>query len=70
VYSGDEPISDETMKQITKVVQDAGLKLSEEKTDDIQESSGWDGWDGGVVWLVPTDKPISDWRKPIATRHL
>jgi 2',3'-cyclic-nucleotide 3'-phosphodiesterase len=58
------------MKQITKVVQEAGVILSDEKTDGNQGSSGWDGWAGGVVWLVPTDKPISEWRTPIATREL
>ncbi|KAK4126954.1 2, 3 cyclic phosphodiesterase [Parathielavia appendiculata] len=67
---GDEPIADEALKQITKVVREAGVKLSEEITENIQGTSGWDGWDGGVIWLVPTDKPISEWGKPIATRQL
>jgi 2',3'-cyclic-nucleotide 3'-phosphodiesterase len=70
VNSGDEPISDETLKQITNVVQEAGINLSDENTDDNLGGRGWDGWDGGVVWLVPTDKPISEWGKPIATRQL
>jgi 2',3'-cyclic-nucleotide 3'-phosphodiesterase len=47
------------------VVQEAGIQLAEQRP----EGSGWDGWDGGVVWLVPTDKPIAEW-KPIATREL
>ncbi|KAK4155614.1 2',3'-cyclic-nucleotide 3'-phosphodiesterase [Chaetomidium leptoderma] len=64
---GDEPISEETLKEITKVVQQAGVKLSDEETGATEEGGGWDG---GVIWLVPTDKPISEWGKPIATRQL
>lgn len=32
-------------------------------------SEGISDWEGGVVWLVPTDKDITEW-KPIATRTL
>ncbi|KAK4099463.1 2, 3 cyclic phosphodiesterase [Parathielavia hyrcaniae] len=67
---GSEPIAEETLKQITTVVQEAGARLSGENTETMQETGGWDGWDGGVIWLVPTDKPISEWGKPIATRQL
>lgn len=67
-YSGDEPIADGTLKEITKVVQQAGLKLSDEPAE--EQDGPWDGWDGGVVWLVPTDKPISEWGTPVATRQL
>jgi 2',3'-cyclic-nucleotide 3'-phosphodiesterase len=68
--SGDEPIAAETLKDIAKVVQEAGIKLSEEPAEGLEQGSAWDGWDGGVIWLVPTDKPISEWGKPIATRQL
>ncbi|KAK4456573.1 putative cyclic phosphodiesterase [Cladorrhinum samala] len=62
---GDEKITEEVMKEIESVVQNAGVKLPE-----IDNKKGeWDGWEGGVVWLVPTDGPIKDW-KPIATRQL
>ncbi|KAK3991464.1 putative cyclic phosphodiesterase [Cladorrhinum sp. PSN332] len=62
---GDEEITDEVMKDIEKVVIGAGVKLPEIDSD----KGEWDGWEGGVVWLVPTDGPIKDW-KPIATRTL
>ena len=61
---------DGALREIARVVQQAGIKLSEEVTEGTNESSGLDGWDGGVIWLVPTDKPISEWGKPIATRQL
>ncbi|KAK4165614.1 putative cyclic phosphodiesterase [Cladorrhinum sp. PSN259] len=62
---GDETITDEVMKEIEKVVVDAGVKLPDIDT----EKGEYDGWEGGEVWLVPTDGPIKDW-KPIATRIL
>ncbi|KAK3903963.1 hypothetical protein C8A05DRAFT_32259 [Staphylotrichum tortipilum] len=65
---GDEPISDETLKGITKVVQQAGIKLADELEGN--KEGAWEGWEGGVIWLVPTDKPISEWGTPIATRQL
>ena len=68
VDSGDVPIGDETLKEITEVVRKAGVNL-EGKESEGTEDKGFGGWDGGVVWLVPTDKPIAEW-KPIATREL
>lgn len=64
-HSGGVPIGEHTLREITKVVQEAGVKLSDEESD----AGEWDGWDGGVVWLVPTDKPLTEW-KPIATCEL
>jgi 2',3'-cyclic-nucleotide 3'-phosphodiesterase len=61
---------DGALREIARVVQEAGIKLSEEVAEGTEESSGLDGWDGGMIWLVPTDKPISEWGKPIATRQL
>ena len=49
------------------MVQQAGITLSDEPSGN---EGGWNGWDGGVIWLVPTDKPISEWGTPIATRQL
>ncbi|KAK5662343.1 hypothetical protein OQA88_8253 [Cercophora sp. LCS_1] len=52
--------------KITKVieaVEEAGAKLAKAGEE------GGGGWDGGVVWLVPTDRPIDQW-KPIAAREL
>ena len=66
--SGDEPISDETLKDITKVVQEAGIKLADEPEGN--KEGALEGWEGGVIWLVPTDKPISEWGKPIAVKRL
>ncbi|KAL2131499.1 hypothetical protein VTI74DRAFT_4964 [Chaetomium olivicolor] len=66
---GDELISNETLAEITKEVQKAGVKLSEVGALGT-EQNGLDGWDGGVIWLVPTDKPISQWWEPIATREI
>ncbi|KAK3936584.1 2',3'-cyclic-nucleotide 3'-phosphodiesterase [Diplogelasinospora grovesii] len=68
---GDKPIDDKTLDRVAKAVEDAGIKMSAtpENTaseDQIVEEAGWDG---GEVWLVPTDKPIEQW-KPIATREL
>jgi 2',3'-cyclic-nucleotide 3'-phosphodiesterase len=59
--SADVDISDELKGQIEKTVTDAGISLSGE--------GELGGWEGGVVWLVPTTKPIEEW-KPIAERRL
>ena len=67
-HCGDEPIPDETLKWFTSVVQQAGFKLSDEPAGN--QDGAWNGWDGGVIWLVPTDKPISEWGTPVATRQL
>jgi len=66
--SGDVPISEEKLEQVARVVREAGVKLAgnQGRTDGDKEDEGLDGWDGGVVWLVPTDRPIAEW-KPIAT---
>lgn len=64
--SGPNPVAKERMAEITKVAGDAGLRL---EGSDADMAGGWDGWEGGVVWLVPTDKPIPEW-KPIAMRAL
>jgi 2',3'-cyclic-nucleotide 3'-phosphodiesterase len=61
---------DGALREITVIVMQAGIKLSEESLADAKETASWNGWDGGVVWLVPTDKPVSEWGKPIATRRL
>jgi len=59
--SGDEVIDEGTLAQIKAAVEEAGVNLQGEGLGG--------GWDGGVVWLVPTDQPIEEWR-PIATRVL
>ncbi|KAK4449653.1 putative cyclic phosphodiesterase [Podospora aff. communis PSN243] len=53
------------MERVTKAVEEAGVKLSMKDAD----GEDGDGWDGGVVWLVPTGRPIDEW-KPIAVREL
>ena len=49
---------------VTKAAEDAGITFS---AGDI-EGEGFE-WDGGVIWLVPTDSSIPEWR-PIAARQL
>lgn len=51
------------------MVREAGVRLPADGSGGTEEGDSWEGWDGGVVWLVPTDKPIAEW-KPIATREL
>lgn len=50
------------MEVVRRAVEEAGVKIGEGE-------EGASGWEGGVVWLVPTDKPIGEW-KPIAVREL
>lgn len=64
IYSGDMPIDESKLKEIQKVVEEAGVALNA-----TSGSEGIGSWEGGVVWLVPTDKSIAEW-KPIATRTL
>ncbi|KAK7739705.1 hypothetical protein SLS53_005674 [Cytospora paraplurivora] len=59
---GDTNIDEGKLKDIEQTVQESGVGLGE-------ASAGNTGWKGGVVWLVPTDRDIKDW-KPIATRAL
>ncbi|KAK1836781.1 putative cyclic phosphodiesterase [Podospora conica] len=56
---GSVPMDEERMGVVRKAVEEAGVALGEEGS----------GWEGGVVWLVPTDRPIGEW-KPIAVREL
>ncbi|KAK8121849.1 2'-3'-cyclic-nucleotide 3'-phosphodiesterase, partial [Apiospora sp. TS-2023a] len=67
---GENPINDEKLGEISKTVEEGGVRLSSTSPKQADESSNqYGGWKGGVVWLVPTDRPISEW-KPIATRTL
>ncbi|POS70284.1 2',3'-cyclic-nucleotide 3'-phosphodiesterase [Diaporthe helianthi] len=59
---GDMPIDEAKLKEIEDVVKQAGVALG-----DSSHSMG--GWEGGIVWLVSTEKGIENW-KPIATRTL
>ena len=52
-------MDEERMEVVRRAVGEAGVKLGEEGS----------GWEGGVVWLVPTDREIKEW-KPIAVREL
>lgn len=62
------PIDEAKLKNIDKAVQDAGISLAGSSGSAVG-GIGMGGWEGGVVWLVPTDKDIAAW-KPIATRTL
>lgn len=64
--SGDVPLDEAKMREVEKAVRDAGIALEEGEG----EGEGLiTGWEGGTVWLVPTDEPLEAW-KPIATRTL
>lgn len=60
--SGDTPIDEAKLKEIGDAVKESGVALG-----DASHAMG--GWEGGVVWLVSTEKSIENW-KPIATRTL
>ncbi|KAK8016897.1 2- 3 cyclic phosphodiesterase [Apiospora rasikravindrae] len=67
---GSNPIDDQKLDEISKAVEEAGVSLSSSSRQQEDDASGQrGGWKGGVVWLVPTDRPINEW-KPIATRAL
>lgn len=55
--SGSNHIDEPKLEEISNVVEEAGVPLRK------------GGWEGGVVWLVPTDRPIDQWT-PIATIKL
>jgi len=59
--SADVEIPDELKAEIEKTVAEAGISINGE--------GELGGWEGGVVWLVPTYLGIEDW-KPIAQRRL
>lgn len=62
--SGDMPIDEAKLKEVETAVLQAGLSLQE-----VDGSQGATGWEGGTVWLVPTERDMDEW-KPIATRTL
>ena len=66
LISGETPIDKLKLQEISRHVESRNVSLKESASS-VPE--GHDGWEGGVVWLVPTDKPIADW-KPIAKRAL
>lgn len=55
------PIDEIKLREVEQAVQKAGIKLS--------GADGHTGWEGGVVWLVSTERSIPDW-DPIAKRTL
>lgn len=60
--SGDVTIDDTKLKEIEDAVKESGVSLGD-------GSHSMRGWEGGIVWLVPTERGIENW-KPIATRTL
>lgn len=60
--SGDVTIDEAKLKQIEDAVKESGVGLGDASHD-------MGGWEGGIVWLVSTEKGIENW-KPIATRTL
>jgi 2',3'-cyclic-nucleotide 3'-phosphodiesterase len=72
-YSGDQPVPEDILNEVAKVVCKAGVKLpgyDDDSADQKDNQEHWHGWEGGVIWLVPTYKPISEWSTPIATLDL
>ncbi|KAI3395070.1 hypothetical protein diail_1827 [Diaporthe ilicicola] len=59
---GDVNIDEAKLREIEESVKRSGVVLGNTSHD-------MGGWEGGVVWLVSTEKGIEDW-KPIATRTL
>ncbi|KAK0709324.1 2',3'-cyclic-nucleotide 3'-phosphodiesterase [Lasiosphaeria miniovina] len=69
---GNVPMDEAKLRGVTRLVGEAGIRLNPSGETAAVESEAegegrWDGWEGGILWLVPTDKPIAEW-KPIATR--
>ncbi|CAJ2501890.1 Uu.00g047430.m01.CDS01 [Anthostomella pinea] len=64
--AGDASIDDHTLQEIRDVVREAGVRLDGLGSGDRE---GFGGWEGGEVWLVPTDRPVEGW-KPIAVKTL
>lgn len=70
LISADITVSEEQLKQVEAAVTGKGVHLNGELDGNPPtDKEPLDGWEGGDVWLVPTDKDIKDW-KPIATRSL
>ena len=67
------PIDEARLGEIAHVVEGAGIQLSPSPSvgadTDAADDAWRHGWDGGVIMLVPTDKPLAEW-KPIAMRAL
>ncbi|KAI0125025.1 2',3'-cyclic-nucleotide 3'-phosphodiesterase [Xylariales sp. AK1849] len=63
---GNNPIDEATLEDITKVVRRAGVQL---EGTNVEGNGGMSGWEGGSVYLVPTNLSIERW-KPIAVRSL
>ncbi|KAK7717800.1 hypothetical protein SLS63_010655 [Diaporthe eres] len=59
---GDVAIDEAKLEEVEDAVEESGVKLGE-------TSHEMGGWQGGTVWLVPTERGIENW-KPIATRTL
>ncbi|KAK3381891.1 2',3'-cyclic-nucleotide 3'-phosphodiesterase [Podospora didyma] len=74
---GSMPMDEDKQQEVVRIVTEAGITLSEEKRDRVQKEEedeeandeSWNGWDGGVLWLVQTDEPTAEWT-PIVTRQL
>ncbi|CAN8105593.1 unnamed protein product [Discula destructiva] len=64
---GDMPIDEAKSREIEKAVREAGIALV--GGTNVKGEEGIAGWEGGTVWLVPTDRRIEDWT-PIATRAI
>lgn len=74
--SGDVPLDEANVREVEQAVLGAGVALEgassaggEGEGEGDAEGDGMRGWEGGTVWLVPTDRAIGEWT-PIATRTL
>jgi 2',3'-cyclic-nucleotide 3'-phosphodiesterase len=69
-YSADVTLSKEQLGKIEELVSQKGIHLHGELDgNEPNANEPLDGWEGGDIWLVHTDKDIKDW-KPVATRSL
>ncbi|KAH8880597.1 2',3'-cyclic-nucleotide 3'-phosphodiesterase [Thozetella sp. PMI_491] len=66
---GNFTINEEKLAEVSTMVQESQVKLYSSGEEAGGNSPPYAGWQGGVVWLVPTDLSIPDW-KPIATKEL
>jgi 2',3'-cyclic-nucleotide 3'-phosphodiesterase len=64
---GDVDITEAERLEAEGMVGDAGIWCTRATQKDGK--TGLAGWTGGRIWLVPTEKPIHEW-KPIAEKQL
>ncbi|KAI9698864.1 MAG: hypothetical protein M1820_007371 [Bogoriella megaspora] len=64
--SADITIDKEKMAELKQALRELQIGFED---DNMSPDGAMTGWEGGDIWLVPTDKGIEDWQ-PIATKRL